>query len=160
MSNNNFGKIQNSILNNNQMATSKVVESGIFLISTTTQGTLLGQSAYESKDIVVRWTKCVDEVTLVFENDSILRTVVANNVTYTGVPVNLRPIDQQVFTVILGSNNSTGCYIVVAIETGGTIVMGVGGANPSTGNPFTAGNLVTGPYPFSITYYTGIPLPE
>ena len=158
---NNFRKIGNSFLNNNQMATSKVVESGIFTVSTTTKGTAQDESAYESKDVVVRWTKCVDEVTLVFESDSTLRNVVNNNVRYNAVPEHLRPSDQQVFDIILGSNNSTGSYLAVAIRaTDGQIVMGVGGTTPSTGNKFTAGDVVAGPYAFSITYYTGLPLPQ
>ena len=158
-----MSKINNSFLNNNQMATSKVVESGIFYVSTTTQGTSANQSAYTSTNLPVRWTKNVDEVTLVFTSDSISRNVVANNVRYNAVPAHLRPNDQQVFDIILGSDDSHGEYLVVAIRAdNGQIVMGVGGngGNPGTSNPFTAGNVVAGPYSFSITYYTGLPLPQ
>jgi hypothetical protein len=159
MSNNNFKKLGNTVLNNNEALTSKVIESGIFFISTTPQGSGAGLSAYTTTDLPVRWTKTVDEVTLVFSSDSVLRTsVVANNVTYVRVPENLRPIDEQVFDIILGSDNNAGQYLIVAILPDGTIVMGNGGSVPSTGNPFTAGsNLITGPYAFSMTYYTGRP---
>lgn len=160
--NNQFTRIANSTLNNNQMASSKVIESGIFFVSTTTQGTGVGESAYTSTNIAVRWTKNVDEVTLVFQSDSVSRsTVVNNNVRYRTIPEQLRPNGQQVFDVILRSNNSTGTYLVIAIRTDGEIVIGVGGTNPSTGNQFTAGSdIVAGPYAFSITYYTGLPLPD
>jgi len=36
--------------------------------------------------------------------------------------------------------------------------MGVGGDEPNTFGRFTAGDVVAGPYAFSITYYTGLPI--
>ena len=156
-----MSKINNSLLSNNQMASSGVIESGIFYVTTTQKGTDPDQSAYTSVNVPVRWTKNVDEVTLVFTSDSVSRNVVANNVRYTGMPAHLKPNDQQVFDIILGSDNSHGEYLVVGIRaTDGQIVMGVGGngGSPSTFNHFTAGNVTAGPYAFSITYYTGSPI--
>ena len=151
-----MSRIQNSFLNNNQMATSKVLESGIFFVSTTQQGTGVNQSAYESKNIPVRYTKNVDQVTLVFTSDSTVRNVVANNVRYESIPEDLRPIDPQVIFMVLGTDDDNPSYPNVSIQSDGQIVIGGQGATPSPNNPFVAGtNILSGPYSFTITYYTG-----
>jgi hypothetical protein len=101
--------------------------------------------------ITIDYIKIGKIVTLMFQSDSISRTVVNDYVEFNSIPSSLRPRFTIFKSAIYGSDNSNASVLSIAIESNGNCILGNSLTNIFSA--FTAGTVIAGFYAFDITYF-------